>query len=401
MDTRRQPQVTGPLAFYADGFGGALAEKGYAPGSARNQRLVVAHLSRWLGEHGLDAADLTEDAVQRFLVDWRQAGYRSRLSPASVSQILSYLRGIGVTPPAVAVEPGTPLDVLMQRYACYLTCERGLAAQSVAQYVRAARSFFVQCRGDGDIDLAGLSPAEVTRFVLSVCQGASVAQVQRSTSRVRSLLRFLYLEALTDLPLAPAVPRAASRVPSLPKAIDASDVARLLGSCDRQSAVGCRDFAVLSVLARLGIRASELASLRLCDLDWRNGEMAIHGKGGRIAKLPIPVDIGEAIVAWLRQGRPAGAGPFVFTTLRAPLGGLSNAGISQIVARACQRAGLAPMHAHRLRHTAATGILREGGSLVEVAQILRHQSQATSSLYAKVDRAALSVLAQPWPGAGR
>jgi integrase/recombinase XerD len=398
MDNRRPPEVTGPLAPYAVGFGEMLIERGYAPGSARNQLLVLAHVSRWLAGEELEAADLTEETVRRFLAARCEAGYRSRLSPKGMAQILSYLRSVGAAPRIVIPVPASPLDALMQRYGCYLASERGLMPQSVTQYVRVARAFMVDRIGDEDTSLSTLSAGEVARYVLSACRGASCARAIRTTFRLRSLLRFLFIEGLTDMALADVVPVAANRAAALPKAISASDVARLLGSCDPQSAAGRRDLAVLTVLARLGLRAGEVAALKLTDIDWRAGELTIHGKGGRVAKLPLPVDVGEAIVAWLQGGRTEVACPYVFTSLRAPVAGLSTAGVSVIVARACQRAGLPAMHAHRLRHTAATGILQGGGGLAEVAQILRHQSQATSSIYARVDYLALSVLAQPWPG---
>ena len=183
------------------------------------------------------------------------------------------------------------------------------------------------------------------------------------------------------------------------KALDARSVRRLLSSCDRRTRVGRRDFAVLTVLSRLGLRAGEVAALRLVDVDWRAGELLIRGKGSRQERLPVPADVGEALAGWLARGRPRCESVFLFTRLRAPHGGLSGGAVSQIVRRACPRAGLPIVSAHRLRHTAATEMLRAGGNLTEVGQVLRHRGRDVTSIYAKVDRLALAAVVQPWPGA--
>jgi integrase len=172
----------------------------------------------------------------------------------------------------------------------------------------------------------------------------------------------------------------------------------MLASCDRRTLVGQRDHAVLVLLARLGLRAGEVAALTLDDVDWHRGELAIHGKGERLERLPIPVDVGEALVGYLRRrGRTEGSRA-VFLRLRAPAGGLSAGGVISVVARACMRAGVPVVGAHRLRHTAATEMLRAGASLSEIAQVLRHRRLETTAIYAKVDRVGLGVLSRPWPG---
>jgi integrase/recombinase XerD len=217
---------------------------------------------------------------------------------------------------------------------------------------------------------------------------------------LRSLLRFLYLEGLIDRDLAVAVaPVANWRLASLVKALDAPSVARLLDSCDQDTAIGRRDFAILLLLSRLGLRIGEVAALRLDDLDWRAGELVVCGKGNRQERLPLPVDVGESITAWLKDGRPDCHSRFVFTRARAPHGGLHPSALTSVVHRACRRAGLPQVGAHRLRHTAATRMLRAGSSLRDVGQVLRHRSSEVTSIYAKVDRRALSAVVRPWPGA--
>jgi len=186
----------------------------------------------------------------------------------------------------------------------------------------------------------------------------------------------------------------------LPRPLGAAAVPALLASCDRHTLAGARDFAILTVLRRLGLRAGEVAALQLGDIDWRHGEIAVRGKGGRRERLPLPADVGEAVVAYLRW-RPRVRCRALFLRVRAPIAGLTSDGVQDVVRGSCMRAGLPVAGAHRLRHHAATAMLAGGASLAEVGQVLRHARPATTSLYAKVDRVALRRLARPWPGGAR
>jgi len=216
---------------------------------------------------------------------------------------------------------------------------------------------------------------------------------------VRALLRFLHVTGHVPVPLAGAVPAVAGwRLASLPRGLDAAVISRLLASCDRGTITGRRDFAILTMLARLGLRGAEVAALELADVDWLGGEVAIRGKGSRIERLPLPADVGEAMAAYLMAGRPRCGARAVFCTVHAPYQQLTSAAIRGIMGRACRRAGLPRAGAHRLRHSLATEMLRAGASLPEVGQVLRHRSQLATSVYAKVDENALRVLARPWPG---
>jgi integrase len=226
-----------------------------------------------------------------------------------------------------------------------------------------------------------------------------VAAAKYLVTVLRSLLRFLFLTGVTERELASAVPAVAGwRGSHLPRAIPSVQVAALLGSCDRRRRVGRRDYAILTVLVRLGLRAGEVAALALSDVDWRRGEVVIRGKGRRDERLPLPADVGEAIVGYLRRGRPQSTSAMVFLRARAPHGPMTTFAVTLVVRRASERVGLGPWCAHRLRHTAGTELLRAGGSLAEVGQVLRHRHVATTAIYAKVDRTALRGLAQPWPG---
>jgi len=311
------------------------------------------------------------------------------------------LRALGVVPPAVAHLPVTPAELLIERYSGYLLERRGVSRSTVRNYVGVARVFLGwRERAAGGLWLERLDAAAVSEFVLLESRRCSVGSAKCMVTRLRVLLRFLHLEGEIERDLTGAVPSVASwRLASLVKSLDARSVVRLLSSCDRRTRVGRRDFAIVTILSRLGLRAGEVAALRLADIDWRAGEVLIRGKGSRQERLPLPADVGDALAGWLARGRPRCESVFLFTRLRAPHGGLSPGGVSQIVRRACQRAGLPLVGAHRLRHTAATEMLRAGGSLTEVGQVLRHRGRDVTSIYAKVDRLALAQIVQPWPGA--
>lgn len=388
-------RISGPLVCYAAGFRAALEAQGYRPHAVGCQLYVMAHLSRWLEGGGLDVRDLTPERIEQFLVARREAGYTLWLSAKGVAPTVDYLRGLGVVSvpePAVAV---TAAERCLEVFRAYLLEERGLAEGTVWVDVHVA-GMFLATRPVEDLGLERLTPAEIVEFVRVQCEGRGSAYV---TAGLRAFLRFCHLTELTPRPLADAVPKVASwRLAGLPKAVDPRIVKALLGGCDRRTTFGRRDFAVLMLLARLGLRAGEVTALRLEDIDWRAGEILIRGKGARLERLPLPADVGEAIAAWLKRGRPCCAARQVITRVRAPHGPLTSGGIAAIVDAACRRAGVDHIHAHQLRHTAATEMLRAGAGLVEIGQVLRHRSLITTAIYAKVDRGGLRELASPWPG---
>jgi integrase len=246
----------------------------------------------------------------------------------------------------------------------------------------------------------GLTAADVTGFVRRECGRRGVASAKVTVTGLRALLRFLYLDGRITAPLAEAVPSAACwQLAGLPRGVSPAEVARLIDGCDRRTVAGRRDLAILLLLARLGLRAGEVAALELGDINWRQGEIIVRSKGSRRDSLPLPADAGEAVASWLAGGRPRNAaGPAVFVRLRPPQGRLASTSVSFVVRRACARAGIAAAGAHKLRHTAAAGMLAAGGTLAEIGQVLRHARPGTTAIYAKADLLALSPLARPWPG---
>jgi site-specific recombinase XerD len=390
--------VRGPLAPYVTGFAAELLGQGYRRSSAEQHVCFVAHLDRWLVNEGLGAHDLDAATVQRYLSERRASGYVLYLSVKAMRPLLGYLASLDV----IAAEPPAELDAveaLLSRYRDYLLGERGLSPGTVEGYVHLARPFVAsRLRGD-ELDLAGLTAAEVIGFVLSTCPGRATGSAKLIVTSTRSLLVWLHLTGVVEGSLASAVPAVAGwKLSGLPRALTPAQVRALLGSCDRRRPTGRRDYAIVLLLARLGLRSGEVAGLGLDDIDWRAGQLRVVGKGNRGESLPLPADVGAAITAYLRRGRPASAaGRSVFVRVHAPHRALTAGGVGNVVNAAGRRAGLGHVHAHQLRHTAATAMLRAGTPLVEVGQVLRHRSPITTAIYAKVDQDALAVLARPWP----
>lgn len=388
--------MEGPLARYAEGFRAELLGQGYTRGSAAHQIHLMAHLSRWLEAQGLESAALDERVAGDFAAARRADGYAAQLSVRAVMPLLGYLRALGMAPPRVP-EPEAPDDCLTGRFARYLARERCLAAESIRGYTGVARRFLAE------VEVEGLTGAEVTGFARRECGRRGVASAKATVTGLRALLRFLYLDGQITAPLAGAVPSAACwQLSALPRGVSPADLARIVDSCDRHGVAGRRDYAIIVLLARLGLRAGEVAGLELGDINWRQGEIIVRGKGSRRDYLPLPADVGEAVAGWLAGGRPRNAaGPAVFVRLRPPHGRLASTSVSCVVRRACARAGVAAAGAHRLRHTAAIGMLAAGGTLAEIGQVLRHARPGTTAIYAKADLLALSPLARPWPGGPR
>lgn len=392
--------VPGPLSGAAAGFAGYLEGLGYAPLSVVLRLRLLAHASRWLESEGLDAAGFDPIAVDRFLRD-RQASHRDLASKGALEPLLTYLRSVGSIPDAAPLVAGeSPVDLVLQQWAVYLDRQRGLKRSTIHYYLQSGRPFVVAVLAGGASGFDGLDAEEVSSYVSSRLTGLTSGKAKIAVTCLRSLLRFLFVAGFVAEPLDSLVPaRAGYREAGLPRRLGPEQVAALIAACDQGTVTGRRDRAVIMILARLGLRAGEVARLCLDDIDWRNGTVRVDGKGGYVELVPLPADVGAALADHLAQGRPqAAADRAVFLRSRAPYRALSNAGVINVVKLAGRRAGLGEIGAHRLRHTVASQSVNAGASFEEVAQLMRHRSLASTTIYAKVDLIRLATLARPWPG---
>lgn len=394
-------RVRGPLEQHAVGFAESLEAVGYVQGSARLQVQLIAQLSRWLEAQGLTAAELTELEAERFIAARRARVKRLFRSRRALDPFVSYLRSVGVMSAATPVTLSAA-DEVLEGYRRYLLVERVLTIQSARLYGRTIRPFVTRFAIDGAVALHCMSAADVSAFVLAEAQRRDGTSIRSVATALRSFLRYAHVQGLIPAALTGAVPGVGAwRGSALPTPLEPGELDRLLTSCDRRTAVGRRDFALMLLMGRLGLRCGEIARLTMDDIDWRAGAVTIYGKGHRDDVLPLPVDVGRALVEYLRRGRPPGAlERAVFIRMLAPHRAMGSGAVSRVVASAAERAGMPPVRAHRLRHTAATELLRSGATLPEVGQVLRHRRLLSTAIYAKVDEAALGELARPWPTTG-
>jgi integrase/recombinase XerD len=345
------PAVSGPLAPYAAGFSSWLASRAYSPSAAADRLYQFDQLSRWLAREGLGVGELTGEQAERFAVARRAAGLVSWSSSQSVALPLEYLRRLVAAPTPTPDSPEGPLEELLADYRRYLSIERGLSEHTVLDaYGPVARLFLSGRENSNGLGPERLSAAGVSSFLARECPKRSVSGARDLVCALRSLLRYLHLAGLIAAPLVWAVPSVADlRDRTLPRGLDPAAVRRLLASCDRRRLVGRRDFAILLLLTRLGLRAGEVAAITLDELDWRAGLLLVHGKGSREDVLPLPTDVGEAIVAYLRR-RPRCECRALFLRVTAPREGLNRCTVAWVVRAACDRAGLPRVGAHRLRH---------------------------------------------------
>ncbi|MCA1677554.1 MAG: site-specific integrase [Actinobacteria bacterium] len=390
--------VSGPLEPFAARYEAWLSSRSYSPSAAADRLCQLGQLSRWLEQERLGAGELTDEHAGRFVAARRASGRVTWVSPRSVLLPLAFLREVGAVPPSTPVLALGPLQELLAEYQRYLLVERRLCEHTVFdEYGPVARVFLEGFETADGLCLQRLSAAEVSSFLVRECPRRGASRARNLVCALRSLLRYLHVVGVIETPLVWAVPSVADlRDRTLPRGLEPAAVTTLLASCDRRTLIGRRDYAILLLLSRLGLRAGEVAAVGLDDVDWRAGLLLVRGKGSRQDVLPLPVDIGEAIVSYLRY-RPGCACRAVFLRVTAPRERLNRSTVAWVVRAACDRAGLPRVGSHRLRHTAATEMLRAGASLPEIGQVLRHREQRTTALYAKVDRAALRALARPWP----
>ncbi len=400
-----QPLRVGPLGPHLESFAALLSQLGYCRSNGWQKVRLVADLSRWLQHRGRKLTQLDEGRADQFLQSrWKQVSNRSG-DRSTMHELLRHLRQSGAIPAAMPV-PQSEIDEMEQQYRSFLLQERALMPASVHQYLVVVRRFLSYRFATGKVRLKGLRAKDIADFVLQDTTSRGRRSAQLMATVLRSFLNFLLQRGYIAKKLAAAVPTVAGwRLSELPRFLEAEQVEKVLKACDRRRKAGKRDYTILLLLARLGLRAGEVAGLRLEDIDWRAGELLIHGKGARVDKLPLPHDVGQALVDYLKKGRPECSSRQVFIQCKAPYLGFPNPPntICGIVRRALKRARVQTRHhgAHVFRHSLATRMLSKGASLTQIGHVLRHQQVQTTEIYAKVDLTALNRLALPWPGGAR
>lgn len=398
--TRRK---SGVLAAEVEPYRRWLLEREYTASTIRLLLRNISHLGLWLQARNLPGTGIEPVWIEELFEERRHLGRRGVPGQRGTAGLIAFLAGRGLLAPA-RPEPATALQLLLGEFRDWLVHERNLSSSTVLRYERTARRFLTeQASGDGDeLNVGSLTGADVNAFLLRECARVSAGSAKGRVAELRSLLRFLYLKQLLPMQLGWAVPPVGGwRLATIPSMVTASDVAAVIDSCDPDTLEGARNRAIMLLVARLGLRSIEVARLELDDLDWRRGELMVHGKARRHDRLPLPREVGEALSHYLlARGEQAGSRR-VFYTCRAPRRPIRPDLVNDVVERACLRAGIERFGPHRMRHGLAGELLRQGAGLQAISQVLRHQDLATTALYAKVDVEALRTVAQPWPGATR
>lgn len=390
-----------PLTVQLQRFSALLMEQGYADETVRWKVKRITDFRQWLKQRGVAVADLDEERVKAFLKRHHQ---ERRGDLRTLQQFLDQLRRQKVIPARSLPCDRSPLARLLSRYEIHLRTERGLVAHTIEQYQSFVRKFLGERFRGRPLLLKALKASDISDFVLRYTRGRVVKRAQLMTTAFRSFFRFLFQKGELGADLAAAVPTVANwRLSTVPKYLSSEEVKRVLKACDRRTASGRRDYAILLLLARLGLRAGEVVALQLDDLNWRAGEILVRGKGLFHDRMPLPSEVGKALASYLRRDRPACQTRRVFVCMKAPRRGFANPStLTTIVRRALARADLHPTFkgAHLLRFSLATSMLRSGATMGEIAEILRHRTLQTTEIYAKVDFQGLRSLAHPWPMGG-
>ncbi len=393
----------GPLKAHVSAFAESMRVQGYAPSTIHRQVLLVACFSRWLKQNRVELHHITSDHPNRYL------RYRARqVQPcpgdtATLRSLIDFLRDEDLIPlEKVSVPETTPIDRCTQAYVQHLRDAQALAEATILNYTPFIHRFLKACFGEGPVDLSHLCARDVVQFVQQQAPHLHGKRAKLMTSALRSFLKYARYRGEVVLDLSAAVPVVANwSMPSIPRAISVDQVSQLLVSIDQSTAMGRRDYAILLLFARLGLRLSEVAFLELDNIDWNCGTLNVRGKGGLCNAFPLTIEVGQAIAAYLRDGRPHSDNRRVFLRAIAPICGFrGGSGIDSIIRRSLKRADMkTPTYgAHQFRHGLATEMLRQGASLEEIGDVLGHRQPQTTMIYIKVDLDALRTLALPWPG---
>jgi site-specific recombinase XerD len=408
MKTRFNPQAgdlqrlqVGPIGPHLQSFAALVSQQGYCNVNGWLKIRLVAKLSRWLHQRRIPLNELNEARIAAFLnARWKRLARHSG-DQITMTLLLRHLRQAKVVAPPPLTN-GSDLNLMILEYQGFLLSERSLMASTTGKYLEVAHRFLSRRFPDGKLYLKKLRAGDITDFALHDTSNRGRRSAQLMATVLRSFLSFLLQKGRIANNLAAVVPSIPHQcLAGVPRYLEAREVEMVLRSCDRRRKIGKRDYAIFLLLARLGLRANEVVQLTLDDIDWRAGELLIRGKGARVDRLPLLQDVGQALADYLKNARPVCSSRRLFIQCRAPLEGFAGPGcVSNLVRWALLRLHLCPQNrgAHVLRHSLATGMLRNGASLAQIGQVLRHQLPQTTEIYAKVDFNALRALALPWTG---
>lgn len=400
---RYEPE--GPLVSYLDSFANWLEEQGYKRHLLGRQIRVVANFSKWLKSEQITAGEVSDEHALRFFDDIaRTCSVRSG-ERATLRHFMDYLDRLGIVHPLSEPDKITPIKEAVDAFSTYLSQERALSDKTLIQYCPFIERFLSERFGHGLVEFAALRARDVIEFVTHQVTHLSPARAKVLTTALRSFFRYLLYCGKIQLDLVAAVPTVPNwSMTGIPRAIASDHVRAIFTHCPRDTSIGRRDYAILMLLARLGLRASEIVALTLDSIDWEEGLIVVAGKGDQAASLPIPAEVGEAIAEYLCHGRPSSGSRALFLRACAPIRGLgAQQSIASIVSAALTRTGIEVRHrgSHQFRHALAADMLRHGATLPEIGNVLRHRHAKTTGIYAKVDFAALRPLSQPWPGGAK
>jgi integrase/recombinase XerD len=397
-------KLEGPLGPYIGSYEAEMRSHGYAQQTREVQTRLVADFGCWLAKRRIELQEITAELFRPYLRARARRRRPTRSDLSALQRLLKLLRRLGVVAAPVS-SAATPAERLQGEFRLYLQQERALASTTQACYTAFVSEFLTERFGAGPVDLSLLCAADVTGFVRRRAIAIRSKRVQLMTTALRSFLRFARYRGDIEKDLAACIPPVANwKQSTIPRALPHDQVEQVLASINRKTAIGRRDYAILLILARLGLRAGEIRTLTLEDLDWQEGLITVRGKAGRFSQLPLPRDVGAAIADYLRHGRPTASSRCVFLRARAPLEEFQGqSGVGSMVRHALERAGIDAVRtgAHQFRHALACQMLKQGASLSEIGELLRHRSPQTTAIYAKVDLDSLASLALSWPGGAR
>jgi site-specific recombinase XerD len=391
-----------PLVPCLKAFVSLFYEQGYTETTIRRKQWLIGKFNQWFSQQTFRIMELNEQKMDQFIEFQRVKGATRRGDRATLRLLLQHLENLRIIPSLPADIKVNPLGRIEQDFVQYLSQERGLSKATLIRYPAMVRRFFKGYDNQGSIQMETLKATDIAKFMLSYAPTVKRSTAKLMATCLRAFFRFLWVRGIITTDLAQFVPTVADwRMSDIPKFLKHEEVKLLLDHCDQRSKAGQRDYAILLLLARLGLRAGEIAKMKLDDINWESGELLIRGKGPNTDRLPLLDDVGNALATYLQESRPSCSTRLVFVRIRAPHQGFSSSvAVCNIVQRALLRANLHPINkgAHLLRHSLATEMLKQGASLVEIGDVLRHRLVSTTEIYAKVDMMALQSLAQPWLG---